>query len=53
MLDNTLLRGRVLDPQDERSKMMAELNERVAADDRVDAVLLGLSDGVTLARRRT
>ena len=53
VLDNTLLRGRVLDPQDERSTVMAELNERIAADDRVDAVLLGLSDGVTLARRRT
>ena len=50
VLDNTLLRGRVLDPQDERSTVMAELNERIAADDRVDAVLLGLSDGVTLAR---
>ena len=53
VLDNTLLGGRVLDPQDERAKTMAELNERIAADDRVDAVLLGLSDGVTLARRRT
>ena len=53
VLDNTLLRGRVVDPQDERSRVMAELNERIAADDRVDAVLLGLSDGVTLARRRT
>ena len=52
VLDNTLLRGRVLDPQDERSTVMAELNERIAADDRVDAVLLGLSDGVTLARKR-
>ena len=47
VLDNTLLRGRVLDPQDERSTVMAELNERIAADDRVDSVLLGLSDGVT------
>ena len=53
VLDNTLLRGRVLDPQDERSTVMAELNERIAADDRVDSVLLGLSDGVTLARRRS
>jgi caffeoyl-CoA O-methyltransferase len=52
VLDNTLLRGRVLDPQDERAAAMAELNERIAADDRVDSVLLGLSDGVTLARRR-
>ncbi len=51
VLDNTLLGGRVLDPKDERSQVMADLNERIAADDRVDAVLLGLSDGVTLARR--
>jgi caffeoyl-CoA O-methyltransferase len=52
VLDNTLLRGRVLDPQDERATVMAELNERIAADHRVDSVLLGLSDGVTLARKR-
>jgi caffeoyl-CoA O-methyltransferase len=51
VLDNTLLGHRVLDPQDERSTTMAALNERIAADDRVESVLLGLSDGVTLARR--
>ena len=52
ILDNTLLGNRVLDPHDERSRTMAALNERVAADERVESVLLGLSDGVTLARRR-
>jgi caffeoyl-CoA O-methyltransferase len=52
VLDNTLLGNRVLDPQDERSATMAALNERIAADDRLESVLLGLSDGVTLARRR-
>jgi caffeoyl-CoA O-methyltransferase len=52
VLDNMLLRGRVLDPQDDRAKAVAELNERIDADERVDSVLLGLSDGVTLARRR-
>jgi caffeoyl-CoA O-methyltransferase len=52
VLDNTLLGERVLDPQDDRSRIMAELNERIAADERVDSVLLGLSDGVTLARRK-
>jgi len=52
VLDNMLLGERVLDPQDERSKTMAALNERIAADDRVESVLLGLSDGVTLARRK-
>jgi caffeoyl-CoA O-methyltransferase len=52
VLDNMLLGGRVLDPQDDRSRTMAALNERIAADERVDSVLLGLSDGVTVARRR-
>lgn len=52
VLDNTLLGNRVLDPQDERAQTMATLNERIVADDRVESVLLGLSDGVTLARRR-
>ncbi|HET6548491.1 MAG TPA: O-methyltransferase [Solirubrobacter sp.] len=51
-LDNMLLQGRVLDPQDDRSRTMAELNERIADDERVDSVLLGLSDGFTLVRRR-
>jgi caffeoyl-CoA O-methyltransferase len=51
-LDNMLLRGRVLDPQDDRARAVAGLNERIAADERVDSVLLGLSDGVTLARRK-
>ena len=52
MLDNTLLGGRVLAPEDERGRVMAELNERIAADERVESVLLGLNDGMTLARRR-
>ena len=52
VLDNTLLGNRVLAPEDERAETMAALNERIAADDRVESVLLGLSDGVTLARRR-
>jgi caffeoyl-CoA O-methyltransferase len=51
VLDNTLLGNRVLAPEDERASTMAALNERIAADERVESVLLGLSDGVTLARR--
>lgn len=51
-LDNTLLGERVLDPQDERTRTMDELNARIAADERVESVLLGLSDGVTLALKR-
>ena len=52
VLDNTLLGGRVVDPPDDRSRTMAALNERIAADERVDSVLLGFGDGVTLVRRR-
>jgi caffeoyl-CoA O-methyltransferase len=52
VLDNTLLSGRVVDPQDDTARTMAELNERIAADERVDSALLGLADGVTLVRKR-
>ena len=52
MLDNTLRGGRVLDPQDETSRTMAELNRRIARDERADSVLLGFGDGVTIVRRR-
>src|SRR3954465_11782992 len=47
-----LLGERVLDPQGDRSRAMDELNERIAGDERVESVLLGLSDGVTLALKR-
>jgi caffeoyl-CoA O-methyltransferase len=51
VLDNTLLGGRVIDPQDERSRIMAALNARIAGDERVESVLIGLADGMTLVRR--
>ena len=54
LLDNVLLGGRVFDDtqQDERVTAMRTVNDRVAADDRVDVVMLPLRDGVTVARRR-
>src|SRR4051812_11492722 len=52
VLDNMLRGGRVLDPEDEGSRVLAALNETIAADERVESVLLGLSDGVTIARKR-
>jgi caffeoyl-CoA O-methyltransferase len=54
VLDNVLLGGRVFDEaeQGERVTAMRAVNDRVAADDRVDAVMLPLRDGVTVARRR-
>jgi caffeoyl-CoA O-methyltransferase len=53
MLDNTIREGTVLDPPagDEGAEVVAELNDRIAADDRVDVAMLGIADGVTLARK--
>jgi caffeoyl-CoA O-methyltransferase len=52
--DNMLLSGRVLQPavDDESAKTIAALNERIAADERVDCALLTIADGVTIVRRR-
>src|SRR3954470_13818260 len=54
VLDNVLLGGRVFDEAEQgvRVTAMRAVNDRVAADDRVDAVMLPLRDGVTVARRR-
>jgi caffeoyl-CoA O-methyltransferase len=51
-IDNTLWSGRVLDPQDEPTRAIAALNDRIAADEGVVAVQLTVRDGVTLVRRR-
>jgi caffeoyl-CoA O-methyltransferase len=51
-IDNTLWSGRVLDPPDETTKLIAALNDKLASDDRVVAVQLTVRDGVTLVRRR-
>lgn len=52
-LDNTLWSGRVLDEdQDESTRAISELNDRIARDERVVAVQLTVRDGVTLVRRR-
>ena len=51
--DNTLWSGRVLDDEDdsEDTRVIRELNDRLATDDRVVAVQLTVRDGVTLVRR--
>jgi caffeoyl-CoA O-methyltransferase len=54
-LDNVLRGGRVLDPAafaEPQIAIMRALNARIAADDRVDAVMLPLRDGVTVVRKR-
>jgi caffeoyl-CoA O-methyltransferase len=54
VLDNVLLGGRVVDPvfQEAHVRAMRGLNEQVASDDRVEAVMLPLRDGVTVIRKR-
>lgn len=52
-IDNTLMDGRILDPDAGSAvRIVAELNERITGDRRVDSVLLGMGDGLTLACRR-
>jgi caffeoyl-CoA O-methyltransferase len=52
VLDNMLWSGQVLDPRDEESRTLADLNARIVADPRVENVLLPVRDGVQLVRRR-
>jgi caffeoyl-CoA O-methyltransferase len=52
LIDNMLLGGRVLDPQDERSRIVDELNDRIANDDRVDQAMVLVADGLTFVRKR-
>ena len=53
-LDNMLSRGRVLDAstQDPDVSALRKMNEFIHRDDRVDALLLPLGDGLTLAVKR-
>lgn len=59
ILDNVLLDGTVVHPEwahDELRQMSAEtmrsVNAAVAADDRLEAVMLPIADGLTIARRK-
>ncbi|HUZ23233.1 MAG TPA: class I SAM-dependent methyltransferase [Streptosporangiaceae bacterium] len=59
ILDNVLLKGTVLQPdavEDEMPRMaartMAEVNVRLARDQRLDTVMLPIADGVTIARKK-
>lgn len=53
-IDNTLWAGKVADESvnDEDTKRIRALNEKIASDPRVDTCLLPVGDGVTLARRK-
>ena len=53
VFDNMLQDGDVADPMERSASTVAirALNEKIASDRRVDAVLLSLGDGMTVARR--
>jgi caffeoyl-CoA O-methyltransferase len=52
-IDNVLWNGHVIkdDDQSDDTRAIRALNDFVAADPRVQAVLIGVSDGITLARK--
>jgi predicted O-methyltransferase YrrM len=54
LLDNVLWSGNVVndDDQSENTQAIRAINDQVAADDRVDAVMLPIADGLTIARKR-
>ncbi|MGH3659689.1 MAG: O-methyltransferase [Micromonosporaceae bacterium] len=53
LVDNTLWSGRVVDPApgEATTDAIRAFNDHAASDDRVELVMLSISDGVTMARR--
>ena len=54
LVDNVLWMGSVVDfeKQDDQTQAIRKFNDHVAADPRVDRVMLPISDGLTIARKR-
>jgi caffeoyl-CoA O-methyltransferase len=54
LLDNVLWMGQVVDPDDtsESTRAIRAVNDLVARDPRVEGVMLPISDGLTIVRRR-
>ena len=54
LVDNVLWMGRVVDPaaDDPQTEAIRRFNDLVAADERVDRVMLPIADGLTIARKR-
>jgi len=52
LADNVFWSGEILHPDDEDSRAIAEFNDGVRSDDRVEKVMLSVRDGVYLIRKR-
>jgi caffeoyl-CoA O-methyltransferase len=51
LVDNTLWSGRVVDPRSAADQEIVDFNNLAAADNRVELVILPISDGLTMARK--
>ena len=49
--DNVLWDGTVLHPEDHKAQALADFNQLIAHDERVEQVLLPIRDGVSLIRK--
>jgi caffeoyl-CoA O-methyltransferase len=52
VLDNMLQSGRVLNPTEERDRLIHALNERIQNDERVENVFLPIRDGIMICWKR-
>ncbi|HMD05845.1 MAG TPA: hypothetical protein VKG68_11205, partial [Candidatus Binatus sp.] len=54
LLDNVLWSGRILDEsvQDDDTQALRKLNDFIAKDTRVEAVMLAVADGLTIVRKK-
>lgn len=53
LIDNVLWSGRVLEPGgDKKTNALNDFNKMIAADDRVEKIILPVRDGITLIRKR-
>ena len=53
LIDNILMNGDVVDPEPgSSSAVVAELNAKIAQDDRVDAAFAMVADGIAFVRKR-
>ena len=52
LADNVLWKGYVLNPRDEESRALDSFNKYILSDSRVEAVMLTIRDGLTLAYKK-
>lgn len=51
-VDNVLWSGKVLNPEDDKTRAIDRCNKKIASDDRVEKVMLPIRDGLTVVRKK-